>query len=107
MAFPTLLELEGSSAVPVRSSTLGSTPSMDKALRVSGGAAQPAPGGAGQSGFGLRSAWGVLSVVFILMNALKRLAPIAAQPFQNVSLDFCGKTLFVGMMRDMDHIAVP
>ncbi|CAN0474282.1 unnamed protein product, partial [Hapterophycus canaliculatus] len=33
------------------------------------------------AGFGLASAWGVVSVVFILMNAVKRLAPIALQPF--------------------------
>ncbi|CAN0031213.1 unnamed protein product, partial [Laminaria digitata] len=50
---------------------------------VVGGAAAAAAtgGGGGQAGFGLGSAWGVLSVVFILMNAVKRLAPIALQPF--------------------------
>ena len=39
----------------------------------------------GPAGFGLRSAWGVASVLFILVNAIKRLAPIALQPFSRVS----------------------
>lgn len=63
---------------------------MNKALLVSGGAAGGAPSAsvdaaaAGPSGFGFGSAWGVVSVVFILMNAVKRLAPIALQPFSRV-----------------------
>lgn len=77
---------------------------MSKALFVSGGGAASsggtaapavgaaagtgaaaATGGGGQAGFGLGSAWGVVSVVFILMNAVKRLTPIALQPFSRVS----------------------
>ncbi|CAN0506891.1 unnamed protein product, partial [Scytosiphon promiscuus] len=60
---------------------------MGKAIFVSGGGAtSPAAAGEGQAaGFGLASAWGVVSVVFILMNAVKRLAPIALQPFTRVS----------------------
>lgn len=41
--------------------------------------------GEGPAGFGLRSTWGVVSVLYILVNAIKRLAPIALQPFSRVS----------------------
>lgn len=62
---------------------------MGKALLVSGGAAaaktsETAAAAGGPAGFGLASAWGVVSVVYILMNAVKRLAPIAMQPFSRV-----------------------
>lgn len=62
---------------------------MGKALLVSGGggaAAKPSETAAagGPAGFGLASAWGVVSVVYILVNAVKRLAPIAVQPFSRV-----------------------
>lgn len=62
----------------------------EKALLVSGGGVGStvtvATGnGEGPSGFGLRSTWGVVSVLYILVNAIKRLAPIALQPFSMVS----------------------
>ena len=62
---------------------------LGKTLFVSGGAAsattsKTAAAGGGQAGFGLASAWGVVSVVYILMNAVKRLMPIALQPFSRV-----------------------
>lgn len=74
---------------------------MDKALLVSGGAAakttETAAGAGGAAGFGLASAWGVVSVVYILVNAVKRLAPIAVQPFSRVRLrryiwSMCGRS---------------
>ncbi|CAM9460000.1 unnamed protein product [Chrysoparadoxa australica] len=52
---------------------------MHRALMAKGGATAD---GAGEKGrkIGLASAWGVLSVLAILANAIRRLAPIAAQP---------------------------
>lgn len=60
----------------------GSSPSTRKSLLVSGGATPAVAGG--PSGFGFGSAWGVASVVYILMKAITRLAPIAVQPFSRV-----------------------
>jgi hypothetical protein len=53
------------------------------ALKISGGASSESiPTGDSHKGyFGLASAWGVVSVVAILANALKRLVPVALQPF--------------------------
>lgn len=76
MALP--CEIEGFSTATSSRAGVESSPDMGKALLVSGGAvaASPAP-----SGFGLASAWGVVSVVYIVMKGLKKLVPIALQPF--------------------------
>lgn len=84
MALP--FGLDGSAPVAGASIELGSSPRVEKALFVSGGAAQAGTVEAnGPSGFGLASAWGVVSIVYILMKAISRLAPIAFQPFSRVS----------------------
>ncbi|CAM9762738.1 unnamed protein product [Discosporangium mesarthrocarpum] len=51
-----------------------------RALAVSGGGS--APSMSSESGFGVASTWGVLCVISILLNAVKRLAPIALEPFK-------------------------
>lgn len=56
-------------------------PRLSRALRVNGGAT-PLAVSTQKSKFGLASTWGVLSVLAILANAVKRLAPIAMQPFK-------------------------
>jgi hypothetical protein len=57
---------------------------LSRALSMSGGSVTPPSSAAASSRtkFGLASAWGVLSVLAILGNAVKRLAPIALQPFK-------------------------
>lgn len=83
---PPELRVEPSASADSFATTDGSRSRMDKALLLSGGAVQSSAAvGVTRSGFGLWSAWGVVSVVFILMNAIKRLAPIALHPFQRVS----------------------
>ncbi|CAM9575375.1 unnamed protein product, partial [Ectocarpus fasciculatus] len=79
-----LLQRPYSSPVAAAVAPKSRLPLMGKALFVTGGAAGAGAAAAGEgepAGFGLASAWGVVSVVFILMNAVKRLAPIAMQPF--------------------------
>ncbi|KAG5188170.1 hypothetical protein JKP88DRAFT_353481 [Tribonema minus] len=69
------------------------------ALRMSGGAAaddNTVASTSGRSSFGLASAWGVLSVLAILGNAVKRLAPIAMQPFKSGDLTRAHWGMYVG-----------
>ncbi|CAM9385514.1 unnamed protein product [Ectocarpus sp. 6 AP-2014] len=77
-----LLQRPHASPVAAAVAPKNTLPLMGKALFVTGGGAGAGAAGKGEpAGFGVASAWGVVSVVFILMNAVKRLAPIALQPF--------------------------
>ncbi|CAN0500388.1 unnamed protein product, partial [Ectocarpus sp. 12 AP-2014] len=77
-----LLQRPHASPVAAAVAPKNTLPLMGKALFVTGGGAGAGAAGKGEpAGFGVASAWGVVSVVFILMNAVKRLAPIAMQPF--------------------------
>lgn len=89
MALPMELREGGYPSGGMESSLEGSTSRMEKVVHLSGGSMKSTLAlGADQSRFGLGSTWGVLSVIFILMNAVKRLAPIALQPFHRVSRIF-------------------
>ncbi|KAG5181885.1 hypothetical protein JKP88DRAFT_204036 [Tribonema minus] len=81
------------------------------ALRLSGGGigrgksvAPPPPSAPARSSFGFASAWGVLSVLSILAGALRRLVPIALQPFKAGDLSYGHWALYMSFVALMAYV---
>jgi len=80
------------------------TLAMAMSLELSGGATGDTKGAKGSFVGGLASAWGVLGVMYILASPIKRLLPIAVQPFASPSdLSALGWAFYAGWVAFMGY----
>jgi len=80
------------------------TLAMAMSLQLSGGASESTGASKGSFVGGLASAWGALGVMYILASPIKRLLPIAIQPFASPSdLSTIGWAFYAGWVAFMGY----